>query len=181
MLENGYARGSLLAASVTIGLAFLVGCSGKADTYAVPSDICGVSVGKKATSSILPAGRELKDDHDPLGQDESHCDVYIDKYHALDVIIKSSESAPPAKELDSSTAHFTSRKEVNDFPFSSRTVLGDQGALIVAECGSPSRYLTFHIKVDSQRLNDGAGDVDGVSEFVQKFVPGVKKKIGCVR
>nr|MDT0522539.1 hypothetical protein [Streptomyces sp. DSM 41633] len=167
--------------SVTIGLAFLVGCSGKADTYAVPSEICGVPVEKEAVSSVLPAGHDLKDNHDPLGQDESHCDVYVDKYHALDVIIKSSENAPPEKELENATAHFTSRKKVNDFPCSSRTVLGAQGALVVAECGSPSRYLTFHIKVDSERINGGAGDVDGVSDFVQKFVPRVKTEMGCVR
>ncbi|GFH37236.1 hypothetical protein [Streptomyces pacificus] len=147
----------------------------------MPSEVCGIPIEKTTLSSVLPEGRELKEEHDPLGWTEARCDIYVDKYHALDVVIKPADRSPSAQELSELTSQFTAREKLTDFPFAGHSVVGDQGALVVAECNSIAPYVTLNIKIDSERLNGGDGSVEGVRKFVEEFVPGVRDEIGCAQ
>ena len=167
------------ALAVVCGLALLgAGCGGGRE-YAVPKDLCGIPVGEKEISPLLPDGEKLVVQGDPLVDLSGMCYVTVDSDKGVVVSLeKTDRFYDPMGKLVG--YKFTNRKKMSPLPFDGAGAMGDKNFVISARCDAPGTpYLTVSASVGDRAEKDVAGRRADMEKFALAFVPSVKKEMAC--
>ncbi|MGW6397459.1 hypothetical protein [Streptomyces sp. NPDC055134] len=152
--------------------------AGCGKSLAVPKNFCGVPAQEATLAALLPDGEHLKNwQAQPPGA-YADCALQVDGTQILDVTIRQAEDQPAPEDWRTATKRFSqgARRSI-DFP--GTAVVGSDGALVSAECGTPSSYLTFNVSFHGDRVEDSGSGYKKLQRFLDDFVPAVTKKVGC--
>ncbi|MDF0371854.1 hypothetical protein OM788_001687 [Streptomyces sp. KA12] len=171
--------GRTSAAALLCGLSLLAaGCSGGRE-YTLPKDLCGVPVSEKSISPLLPEGKKLVVQGDPLVDMSGMCFVAVDSRKGVVVgAEKTDRFYDPMGELVE--YKFTNRKKMDPLPFDGAGAMGDTNFVISAPCGTPDvPHLTVSVSVGDRAEEDVDRRRAGMEAFALAFVPSVKKELAC--
>lgn len=165
-----------------LGLAALAilasGCS--KNEIAIPREICGVPVKSSALSPLIPDGEELKKNEPfPIDSDPAYCDIYVDGTHVLNITVRMVDEEPRMEDWKDANAKYALGAP-RKIPFAGSAVIGSDGALVNAECGSPANYVLLDVRFKGDRVERSEAGVQKLQRFIEDFTPGVRKKIGCI-
>ncbi|SCD77873.1 MULTISPECIES: hypothetical protein [unclassified Streptomyces] len=168
------------ALAVFCGLSLLMAGCGSSREYAIPEGVCGVPVGEKELSALLPDGEKL----DVTGtsivtKSGSNCDVSVDDFPAVSLTVEQVDKFydPMSKQ---ESFRFTNRKKMAPLPFDGAGAMGDKNVMISTSCGLPE---ADHLVVLLIARDRSGKDVDthrsDMEAFVVDLVPQVKTAMGC--
>ncbi|MEU8740940.1 hypothetical protein AB0K62_32025 [Streptomyces halstedii] len=154
------------------------GCGGGRE-YAMPKELCGVPVGEKELSPLLPDGQKLDVAGDPLVTSANLCGVSVDDDPAVDIQVEKTEKF--YDPMDASEAfRFTNREKSAGLPFEGAGATGDKHVMITARCDAPEAgHLIVNIGVGEKAEKDVDRRRSDLEAFARAFVPSVKKEMGC--
>ncbi|MEU7022115.1 hypothetical protein ABZ990_15825 [Streptomyces sp. NPDC046203] len=159
-------------------LALLASACGKND-LAAPKELCEVPVKEAAISPLIPQGEKLKTwDPEPVDADPAYCDITVDGIRVLDITVRLSDRGLNPEDWEYAKSEYK-LGALRKIPFTGTAVIGSNGALVTAKCDSPVKYVHFVILFKGDRVEDSQAGVEKFQNFVEDFVTGTKKKIGC--
>ncbi|MEU8518253.1 hypothetical protein [Streptomyces sp. NPDC048577] len=169
-------RGTLAAA----GLALLTaaGCS-QPSSYAMPDQVCGISVGTDALRPLLPSGERLGAEPVDLGGGSSVCKVSVDKKPALYLKADLVPSDTDPVQVR--------RRELDRYGHPAAIDVGDQGrvadsgALAADHCRrqGEDRKVVVEAHVPGDLSEDVPQRREDLSRFIGTYLPAVQKSLGC--
>ncbi|PVC67921.1 hypothetical protein DBP15_16235 [Streptomyces sp. CS065A] len=166
---------ALLLAGVTAGC----GTEAKRE-YGLPENLCEVPVKENAVDPVLPPGKTLEQQAEPLEPPVSSCRVLVDKRRILFLSISQiDEFADPMGEREKEP--FRNRKQMKDLPFEGKGAIGDTNAMVAAECDSDaSRYILVEFTVGEGLDEDTARRREKIDRFAKEYTKAVKKAVSCI-
>ncbi|MFE6919328.1 hypothetical protein [Streptomyces rubiginosohelvolus] len=168
------------AAVVVVGLALLISGCGSSREYAIPKEACGVPVGDKELTPLLPHGEKVEVVGDSIvTNDGSICAINVDDYRAVSLSIEQAEKFyDPMGKVGS--FRFTNRKKMAPLPFEGSGAMGDRNVMISTPCGLPEAdHLIVFLVVGEKAAKDVNERRSDMEEFMIDFVPRAKKAIAC--
>ncbi|MEU8539696.1 hypothetical protein AB0C52_06780 [Streptomyces sp. NPDC048717] len=159
-------------------LAMLASACGKSD-LATPKKLCGVPLNEAAVSPLIPQGEILKKwEPQPVDTNPAYCYITVDGVRVLDITVRLSDRGLNPEDWEYAKSEYK-LGALRKTPFTGTAVIGSDGALVTAECDSPVKYMHFVIRFKGDRVEDSEAGVEKLQHFVEDFVTGAKKKIGC--
>ncbi|WP_438292525.1 hypothetical protein [Streptomyces sp. HUAS TT7] len=149
------------------------GCSTSID---IPKTFCDVPVRSDSLSPLLPSEGEVRASKGELR--DTICDLSVGGIQTLSIRIAKIDKQLPPEDWTNAMAEYTrGARRTTTFP--STAVIGGNGALITANCGSPSAYVLFDVYFTGEQVEDSEAGVKKLQRFLEDFVPNVTKKLGC--
>ncbi|MFG3366008.1 hypothetical protein ACIPWY_18045 [Streptomyces sp. NPDC090032] len=165
-------------AAATLCVAVGMGAAGCGKSLAVPKDFCGVPARETTLAPLLPEGEHLKNwQAEPPGA-YADCSLQVDGTQILDVTVRRIEDQLAPEDWRAATKRF-SQAAGRNMNFPGTAVIGSDGALVSADCGTPSSYLTFSISFHGDRVEHSGTGYKKLQRFLDEFVPAVTKKVEC--
>ncbi|MFD5985634.1 hypothetical protein [Streptomyces cyaneofuscatus] len=168
------------AAVALLGLSLLTSGCGSSREYAIPENVCGVPVGEKELSALLPDGEKLEvTDTSIVTKSGSNCDVSVDDFPAVSLTVEQVD-----KFYDPMSKHesfrFTNRKKMAPLPFDGSGATGDKNIMISTSCGLPEAdHLVVLLIARDKSGKDVTDHRSDMEAFMVDFVPRVKKAMAC--
>lgn len=156
----------------------LTGCS---KNMAIPKDFCSVPVNGSTLSPLLPDGEQVKKTReDPLeaGLRNTYCYLGVDGVRVLSVTVRQIDKPLPPEDWKNATSYYRMAAE-RRMTFPGRAVIGADGALVVAKCGSPTAYILFDVDFYGGRVENTQAGYKKLQRFLEDFTPAVTKKLRC--
>ncbi|MGW1204926.1 hypothetical protein [Streptomyces cyaneofuscatus] len=176
-MKKGFRAGVAVA---LLGLSLLTSGCGSSREYAIPESVCGVPVGEKELSALLPDGEKLEvTDTSIVTKSGSNCDVSVDDFPAVSLTVEQVD-----KFYDPMSKHesfrFTNRKKMAPLPFDGSGATGDRNIMISTSCGLPEAdHLVVLLIARDKSGKDVTEHRSGMEAFMVDFVPKVKKAMAC--
>ncbi|MFF2700303.1 MULTISPECIES: hypothetical protein [Streptomyces] len=147
--------------------------------YGLPENLCEVPVNEDVVDPVLPPGKALEQQAEPLEPPVSSCRVLVDKRRVLFVSISQiGEFSDPMGEREKQP--FRNRKEMKDLPFEGKGAIGDTNAMVAAECDSDvSRYLLVEFTVGESLDGDTVRRREKIDRFAKEYTKAVKEAVSC--
>ncbi|MFH8725192.1 hypothetical protein [Streptomyces termitum] len=174
-------RGVTYALAAVVSFS-LTACGGGRE-YAVPEQVCGITVNRTTLDPFLPDGEKLEIVGDSLvetGEDtRGHCEIRVDGKRAMYLrVSKVDKLYDPMDKVDA--FRFTDREKMSGLPFPGEGALGDAAAMVNTECTAPgAAYLSVLVTVDGTVDDEVARRRRDLQAFAVDLVPAVKKALGC--
>ncbi|MFG2114810.1 hypothetical protein ACGFRB_19585 [Streptomyces sp. NPDC048718] len=166
------------AALSIAALALLASACGKND-LAAPKELCGVPLKESTTSPLIPQGEELKTwEPKPIDTNPAYCYIKVDGIRIMDITVWLFDGQPRPEDWAYAKSEYK-LGALRKTPFAGTSVIGSDGALVSAKCDGPDKYAQFKIRFSGDRVEDSPAGVEKLQHFVEDFVTGAKKKIGC--
>ncbi|MFF6907320.1 hypothetical protein ACFY9Q_15395 [Streptomyces sp. NPDC012389] len=165
---------ALLVAGVTAG------CSTEAEReYSLPENLCEIPVKEGVIDPVLPPGKTIEQQAEPLEPPVSSCRVLVDKRRILFLSISQiDEFSDPMGEREKQP--FRNRKEMKDLPFDGKGAIGDTNAMVAAACDSDvSRYVVVEFTVGESLDEETARRREKIDRFAKEYTEAVKKAVSC--
>ncbi|MEU6088467.1 hypothetical protein ABZ865_16875 [Streptomyces sp. NPDC047085] len=171
-----------LLATGTVACAVILSstaCSGGGRDYAVPGDLCGVTVDSKLISPLLPDGKKLTQRSSDAGATSPRCRVSVDDNLVLYV---SSDLVPPGtdplKVQDRGLQRLghPSPADVGD-----AARVADRGAMAVADCtrrGGKERIATL-IQLEKEHPKDASQRRKDLTQLLRAYLPKAMADLDC--
>ncbi|MGW1465557.1 hypothetical protein ACWCPT_14620 [Streptomyces sp. NPDC002308] len=160
----------------------LTACSGGRD-YAVPKEMCGVSLDAKKLDPFLFDGKTIEVLGGSLVDTGTNswgkCGMRVDGKFVLSLEVEKVDKLyDPMAELES--FRFVHREKVKDLPFPGLGALGDSNSMVSTGCSSAAAdFLIAYVDVDGAAQDDVAGRRKDLQALTVDLVPRVKKALGC--
>ncbi|MFH9292298.1 hypothetical protein [Streptomyces sp. NPDC017520] len=170
----------LRTAVAFVGLALFVSGCGSSREYAIPKEACGVPMGEKELTPLLPHGEKLDVVGDSVVKKVgSYCSINVDNYRAVSFSVEQVDKFyDPMGELDS--FRFTNRKKMAPLPFDGSGAMGDRNVMISTPCGLPQAdHLVVFLIAGEKATKDVNERRSDMEAFMLDFVPRVKKTMAC--
>ncbi|WP_406507477.1 hypothetical protein [Streptomyces sp. NBC_00212] len=149
------------------------GCSKGID---MPKSFCDVAVRGDSLAPLLPSEGEVAVSKGELR--DVICNLSVDGIQTLNVRISKIDKQLPAEDWANAISEFAQAgRRRTAFP--GIAVIGANGALITANCGSPAAYVQFDVKLTGKQVQSSEAGAKKVQAFLEDFVPNVTKKLGC--
>ncbi|MFG2114809.1 hypothetical protein ACGFRB_19580 [Streptomyces sp. NPDC048718] len=171
-------RNAIRTALSITALAMLASACGESN-LAAPKELCGVPLEESSTSPLIPQGEILKTWAPyPVDADPADCAIKVDGSVIVDITVRFTDKDPAPEDWEYAKSEYK-LGALRKTPFAGTAVIGTDGALISAKCDSPTKYLQFVTYFDGDRVDNSQAGVEKLQNFIEDFVTGAKKKIGC--
>ncbi|MFE9412558.1 hypothetical protein ACFYN0_27755 [Streptomyces sp. NPDC006704] len=165
----------VLVIAVILAEAAATGCSSKG--IDMPNAFCDVPLQSAALAPLLPTEGEVKTRKDVVPPN-SYCDLSVVGKWNLNVRITDLDKKLPPEDWANALAKFSSSGR-RDASFRGLSVIGGDGALVMADCVSPSPYVLFDVALAGKPVDKSAAGAKKLQDFLEDFVPAMTRKIGC--
>ncbi|MEU1279500.1 hypothetical protein [Streptomyces sp. NPDC005805] len=146
----------------------------------MPEKFCGVSVNEAVLSPLLPGGGEVTVREDGAPDPGLMCDVLVDGNRVLDATVREVDAPLPPEDWDTALSLY-SKAERRAVPFSGAAVIGADGARVEARCDNSanSEFLLINVGLQGDHVEKSEEAVADVERFLNDFVSGMTRKLGC--
>ncbi|WP_306185414.1 hypothetical protein [Streptomyces sp. MK5] len=171
-----------LLATGTVACAVLLSsaaCSQGGRDYAVPGDLCGVTVDSKLVAPLLPDGKKLTQRSSDAGATSPRCRVSVDGdlvlYISSDLV---SPDTDPLKVQDRGLQRLghPSPADIGD-----AARVADRGAMAVADCtraGGRKRIATL-IQLEQEHPEDSSRRRKDLTQLLRAYLPKAMAVLEC--
>lgn len=113
-----------------------------------------------------------------MGLRHVYCDLNVDGERVLAITIRQIDDNLPTEDWKRATKQFThaSRRTVS---FPGTAVIGSDGALATAVCGSPTKYVYFDVRFFGDRVEKNSQGYKKLQRFLEDFAPAITKEAKC--
>ena len=164
-----------LVVAVILAEAATTGCSSKG--IDVPKAFCDVPLRGAAVAPLLPTEGEVETRKNAVPPN-LYCDLSVVGKWNLNVRIADIDKRLPPEDWANALAEFSSSGR-RDARFRGLSVIGGDGALVTADCTSPSPYVLFDVALAGKSVDKSAAGAKKLQTFLEDFVPAVTRKMGC--
>jgi hypothetical protein len=128
-----------------IVILFLAGCSDEGDDYeyAIPKEICGVSVAAPYAQSLLPPGRAIKENLRGTPGESQSCGVIVDE--RVDLSVSFSRQTEELDVMEAAVDDYVDPRRVSLGGRVNSAVVGDDGAIAWMACAPKPNQPQYEV------------------------------------
>ncbi|UNZ19594.1 hypothetical protein [Streptomyces sp. 891-h] len=159
----------------------LAGCSADGGHYAVPRDICGVQMTRKAVEPLLPDGEKVRllRAHRETGP-QFRCTAKVDDKKAFVAEVWHKDERPEPHIGEEGPESSDHDKAIKNLPFSGWGAVSDDRVLSGVKCGKGrTNWFVFFLELRHQDGGSVKQRREAMVRFMKEFVHHEKKKEDC--